>query len=72
AELEGARRGPELPAARPEQPPALPREFEEAYRLLQELLGLDLVNMTPLQALLVLNEFQTRWRQLLSLRGEPR
>jgi len=72
AELEGARRGPELPAARPEQPPALPREFEEAYRLLQELLGLDLVNITPLQALLVLNEFQTRWRQLLSLRGEPR
>jgi DNA mismatch repair protein MutS len=71
-ELEGARRGAELPTGRPDRLLALPREFPEAHCLLQELLGLDLVNMTPLQALLALNEFQRRWRQLLSLGGEPR
>ncbi|HXF70574.1 MAG TPA: DNA mismatch repair protein MutS, partial [Thermoflexus sp.] len=64
-ELEGARGDRELPAPHRERLPALPEEFEEARRLLQELLGLDLVNMTPLQALLALNEFQGRLRQIL-------
>ncbi len=64
-ELERGRAGPALPAPHREHPPALPEAFEEARRLLQELLGLDLVNMTPLQALLTLNEFQGRLRQIL-------
>ncbi|MCS7251926.1 MAG: DNA mismatch repair protein MutS, partial [Thermoflexus sp.] len=64
-ELEGKPAHSELPALRRGHPPARPEEFEEIRRLLWEILGLDLANTTPLQALLALNEFQGRLRQLL-------
>ncbi|WP_322798625.1 DNA mismatch repair protein MutS [Thermoflexus sp.] len=64
-ELEGKPAHPELPAPRRGHPLARPEEFEEVRRLLWEILGLDLANTTPLQALLALNELQGRLRQLL-------
>ncbi|WP_352428775.1 DNA mismatch repair protein MutS [Thermoflexus sp.] len=69
--LEGQGSPSPLPALRPD-PPLVPPEAVapmEVRGLLQELLQMDLLNMTPLQALLALNDLQARLRERLRAGG---
>ena len=69
--LEGQGSPSPLPAPRPDQPLVPPEAVApiEVRGLLQELLQMDLLNMTPLQALLSLNELQARLRERLRAGG---
>jgi len=64
--------GTSYPAAKGRHPLLVPADDEAVWAVVREVFGLDIANLTPVQALVLLNELQQRLRQARGAADAPR